>query len=82
MAHKVALDAALNGKEELGLPVMCASVGAQELMYVGACIINVVIPAAVASAMGKYSWKEAGKLAERGANLTRAIPGSKKRPAK
>ena len=39
--------------------------------------MNVVIPAAVAAAMGKHTWEDAGKLAEKGAYITRAIPGSK-----
>jgi len=31
----------------------------------------------VAAAMGTYTWKDAGKKAEKGANITCSIPGAK-----
>ncbi len=78
LSHKMA-PAAAKGElsEEWGLPVAIASAVAQELQYSGHTIINVTVPAAVAAAMGKYTWKDAGKLAEQGAYITGAIPGAK-----
>jgi len=54
-----------------------AAAVACELTLAGSNIINVIIPAATAAAMGKLTPDEAAKQSESGAYVTAGIPGSK-----
>ncbi len=64
-------------KDLYALALFAGAVIAQELQYVGHTILNVTVPAAVGALVLGLDPKEAAKKAEKGAWLTRAIPGAK-----
>jgi hypothetical protein len=63
---------------DMGTALFAGAVLAQELQYIGHTIINVTIPAAVATLLGMEE-TAAAKGAEAGAYLTKAIPGGRER---
>jgi methylthioribose-1-phosphate isomerase len=63
---------------DMGTALFAGAVLTQELQYIGHTIINVTVPAAVATLLGMDE-KAAAKGAETGAYLTRAIPGGRER---
>jgi len=70
---------ALEGKNrdnpDWGTALFAGAVLVQELQYIGHTIINITVPAAVATLLGADP-KKAAADAEEGAYLTRAIPGA------
>jgi hypothetical protein len=79
LSHKVIPDAVLNKKKDILGAIPLAAVPVVELQLSGHTIINIIVPAAVASAMGKLTPKEASEKAVIGAYVSSAIPGGKKR---
>ena len=63
---------------DMGTALFAGAVLTQELLYIGHTIINVTVPAAIAALRGAEP-ETAAKEAERGAHLTRAIPGAANR---
>jgi methylthioribose-1-phosphate isomerase len=63
---------------DMGTALFAGAVLTQELQYIGHTIINVTVPAAVATLLGMDE-KAAAKDAETGAYLTKAIPGGRER---
>jgi methylthioribose-1-phosphate isomerase len=82
LSAKVVPEFAVEGKgrdnPDMGTAIFAGAVLAQELMYIGHTIINVTVPAAVAALKGAKEDDAAGD-AEKGAYLTRAIPGGRDR---
>ncbi len=86
LAAKAIPEYVLHGKVPEGVPedvyrlaLLVASVVVQELQYIGHTIINITVPAAVGAIVLNLDPDEAAKQAEKGAWLTRAIPGGRER---
>ncbi len=80
LSAKAVVEFAIEGKNrddpDYSIALFAGAVLAQELQYIGHTIINITVPAAVATILGMDE-NEAAKKAENGAYLTRAIPGGK-----
>lgn len=74
-ANEVIPDAVLNKKSDILELIPLAAVPVTELQLCGHTIINVIVPAAVASAMGNEDIDKIAKDAARGAYITSSIPG-------
>lgn len=75
LSHKVIPDAVLNKKTEILEAIPLGAVPIVELQLSGHSILNLIVPAAVAAAMGKGSPEEIAKKAAGGAYISSAIPG-------
>lgn len=80
LSARVVPEYALEGKgrddPNMGTAIFVGAVLTQEMQYIGHTIINLVVPAAVAAALGTDP-AEAAKTAAKGAYLTNAIPGGR-----
>ena len=85
LSSQATLDFVLEGKnadDPLYVWVLfCGNVVAQELQYIGFSIMNITVPAAMASILGMEP-KKAAKEAENGAYLSCAIPGARENALK
>ncbi|HPX77649.1 MAG TPA: hypothetical protein PL055_02645 [Methanobacterium sp.] len=79
LSHKVIPDAVLNKKKDILEAIPLAAVPIVELQLSGHSIINVLVPAAVAGAMGKLSVDDIGAKVISGAYISSAIPGGSPR---
>ena len=66
----------------MNIPLSVATIAAQELTYASNCLLNIVVPAAVAVATGKHSPEEAAEIAEKASHITATIPGARSRARK
>lgn len=79
LSQKVIPDAVLNKNKDLLGAIPLAAVPVTELQLSGHTIVNVIVPAAVAAAMGRLTPKEAAREAIAGAYVSSAIPGGMQR---
>jgi hypothetical protein len=79
LSQSVIPDAVVNKKKELLGVLPLAAVPVTELQLSGHTIINIIVPASVAAAMGKLAPKEAAKRASAAAYVSSAIPGGVQR---
>ena len=78
LMNKVIPDAVLNKKKELSFPIMISTITAQELMYSGCCILNIVVPAVMGALLG-VDPEKASKMAAKGAWINNTVPGASNR---
>jgi hypothetical protein len=82
LAHKV-IPKAVQEQDGNVLPfIPFAAVPLNEMLMGSNIILNITIPAAVATAMGKHPPEEAARLAEAGGFISTAIPGARERAEK
>jgi hypothetical protein len=79
LSQTVIPDAVLNKNKDVLGAIPLAAVPVTELQLSGHTIINIIVPAAVAAAMGKLTPKEAAREAIAGAYVSSAIPGGMQR---
>ena len=72
--REFALDEKARQNPDMGTALFAGAVLTQELQYIGHTIINVTVPAAVATLLGEDA-KAASKRAETGAYLTKVYTG-------
>lgn len=77
LAHDIIPKVCKGERADVAWAVPLAAAVMDELSLNACCNLNIVIPAAVAAAMGKYEAKEAAGIAEQAAFLSRSIPGGK-----
>ncbi len=75
--HDVIPKVALGERQDIAWAVSLGAPVVAQLTLAGNNILNVVMPAAVAAAMGKNTPKEAAELAVQGSHITVGIPGAK-----
>lgn len=76
--HEVIPDVSRGKREDVAWAVPLAAAVMDELALAGCTILNVVVPVAVASAMGAASVEELATSAEKAAYISVGIPGGKK----
>lgn len=82
LAHKV-IPKAVQEQDGGILPfITFAAVPLNEMLMGSNIILNIIVPAAVATAMGKYPPEEAARIAEEGGFISTAIPGARSRAEK
>lgn len=77
LAHDLIPQIAKGEREDIAWAAPLAGAVAGEIALVAGSIMNIVVPAAVASAMKLYTPEEAAAIVEQSAYLTAAIPGGK-----
>lgn len=70
-------DACMGKRDDVAWAIPVAAPAVSDLALSGCCILNIVIPAAVAAIMGYSSSAEAADEAEKSAYITAGIPGGK-----
>lgn len=75
--HDIVPAVTKGGREDVAWAVPLAAAVMDELLLTGCNIVNVVVPAATAAAMGANTPEEAAKIAEQSAFITVGIPGAK-----
>jgi hypothetical protein len=79
LSHKVIPDAVLSKNKDLLEAIPLGAVPIVELQLSGHSIINIIVPAAVAAAMGEMSIDDIGSKVIEGAYVSSAIPGGSPR---